>query len=352
MREIHVAGHIKRAKKARQAELLTGIAGPLVGSKVCGEVLLRGGARGSKLDVYSSGCKGSWLRHSGAIPTGKLKIERVVDGGPQLKAGFHPSSSSSRSVQFQSADGWWFAEEAEALSATQIFTNGKASSPPPKGDDGWAGSVAFEDPLEPQDKIFELPKSALTDWGVQDPATGSARSRYKPPVSAKGLLPPALPPDKRRSGASLGIALDCCRSLEKNLPDPMKPAVAMIALSMPEEGLSACLANASPCAGGAQAQSMRGQLPEAQTLPLMMTPEMERNGFLAPSFTSSVPTDKLNPWANAALMAERKISAEEPWTLSDADASVEVLPGRVIGLPDPTLTGLKIWYRSIGLIVD
>lgn len=355
---IDTVGNQKKKKKSKKMEMAAGISGPLVGARVCGEVLLRGGMRGSKLEVYTGLYKGSWLRQSGAFPTGKMKIERVVDGGPQLKAGFHPSAASSSSVQFQSADGWWFADEAEALNATSIYTTGQPSVPQKSNGEGWAGSVAYEAPLvdDPwtsdapfvvQEPIYTLPRNALPTWGTLDPRDGSLRSLCKPPVSSKGLLPPALPPDKRRSGRSMGMAIDCCRSLERNLPDPMRPALAMIAVAVPEDGLSSICLGASPQSPTSNGVSGPGRPTQSETLPLM-TPEAAKNGF-SPSFTtpsqdngfSSVPT---------ALMAERKTSGDEPWTLSDADACVEVLSNKKVGLCEPTPENLAAWYRSLGLL--
>jgi len=355
LRKIHVEAHVKRKKKARQAELLTGVAGPLVGSRVSGEVLLRGGFRGAKLDIYCTICKGLWIRHCGAIPTGTIQVERVVDGGPQFKLGFCPASSSTSNVQFQSADGWWFAEESEALNATRVFTTGQPSpQTPKKGDDSWGGSVAHENPLETQDPIYALPRNALSSWGVSNPRDGSIRSRYKPPISAKGLL--QLPnPDKRRSGSSLGTALDCCRSLEKTLPDPVKPALYLVAATIPEDGISTCCSKA-PQDSSAIAPSQRTnstimrEMTNGSTMPLMAT-DMS-NGHPAPSFTSASLTERPPAWASAPVMAERKISAQEPWTLSDMDCTIEVIQGMVLGLPDPTPESLKEWWRKTGLVVE
>lgn len=214
-----LAAHIKRTRIANRAELLTGLAGPLVGSKVFGDVLLRGDLKASKLDVYSMmGC-GSWCQESIMIRAGKILVQRFVDGGPCVKAGLCPAAKGA-DIQFQSADGWWFADEAEALEATKIFNTAQKTSSKKRRSvsDGavWAGSIADENPLSSgtarnilaPEQVFVADQQPVCDESI-----------VKPPVSAKGLTPALRKPSKLMSGMShLGASLSCCQKFERNLP--------------------------------------------------------------------------------------------------------------------------------------
>jgi len=278
------------------------------------------------------------------VPTGTIKFERVVDGGPQFMAGFFPSpsASSSGTVQYQSKDGWWFIDEAQAQNASQIYTTGAPEpSTSDPGDESWIGKIAHEDPNLAQKPIFDLPKAALTFWGM-DPWDGTLRPACKPPVSRKGLMP--MPPDKRRSGIALGLALDCCRSLERNAPDTMKPAIGLVAATLPKESLVACLGGSpEKSRGGAQPLS---PMSEAQSRPLISnsayarqpTPDIEMglNRQTSPSLRN----------AAATPAADKQMRAPEAWTQSDMDVTVEAMHHKNIGLPVPSQSSLAKWYRT------
>jgi hypothetical protein len=353
LRQIYVVSNIRRSKKARQAELLTGVAGPLVGSRVNGQVLLRGGMRGTQFQIFSTHYKGSWMRRTAAIPTGTVEFQRVVDGGPQLKSGFQAASSSGRGMQFQSADGWWFSDESEAANQSKIFTTGLPANAEENGDDGFSGKVCKEGPLDGQQQdsaVYELPRNVLSTWGYSNGEDGTMRSRYKPPVSAKGMPPIPLPPDKRPSKNTFaGVALDCCRSMEKNLPEPMKPALAVMAATMPEDGISNCCNNSSPCAASRKLQ------PEATTPLMTPSAAAEGDSTWRPNRWTVIPNksaDRRSVLEMAALGAEKSISADNDWTEADMDARIEVVSSKALGLPEANEESLEKWWRTLGIIPE
>jgi hypothetical protein len=353
LRELRSKEHahtVKRKKKTRRAELLTGAAGPLHGSWITGEVLLRGGMSGTVLQFYG---KATWMKASGASPAGVVKIDRLVEP-PRLKVGFVPLGKEG---PHQSQDGWWFATEAEAIAANQIFQTGTLKTPTNaskrrSGDDSCAGNDAREDPGVIQDPVFVLPAHVLSTWGM-NPHDGTSRSRCKPPVSAKGLVPLALPTTSfsgTRVLPGCPVQLHCCGSLERNIPAQLQSAAFAISMAMPDRCPTP--AELAPCSrthqSGIRANIETEDIAE-DTDGVPDTIDV-KEPTLAPSFTRPVtPPTNAAGWAKAKLVAERAEGAKI-WTSSDENGGFEIVSPETVGLPMPSPESMKSWWRSMGIL--
>jgi len=355
LRQQHDEKTVRRLKKKKRNELLMGSAGPLRERWLTGEVLFRGGARGSRYDTYT---EATYLKRFCMIPKGTLKIERLV-GLARLRVGFVPMRE--KNGPYASKDGWLFATECEALAADKLFQGGMVKEQSRRHDQRPedAGCDAHEDPWYHQEVLFVLPEHVLRNWGV-DPHDGSLRPRFRPPVSALGVRPPV----PWRTSMGTRVLPGCpkelngcsCSSLERNPPTHLRSAASALQSSMPETG-SADWTSSNPTSR----QCTTPNCPASSPPSAMLTEETRGNPLRPWTDKSTPPVTPAHPkspsqlrgWAKAKHQEEEK---SKPATPSKdqfrIDSVIEVVSPESLGLPPPSAANLHRWWRSLGIMLD
>jgi hypothetical protein len=357
LRAQHDENTVKRLKKKRKMEKILGRGGPGSDLWITGEVLLRGEMRAARYDAYS---EATWLKRNSVVPKGKMKIERLV-GPARCRVGFIPTRE--KNGPFFSKDGWLFANEFEALAADKLIQGGMVreaarGSADSRPED--AGCDAYEDPTRNQEPIFALPDNVLRNWGY-NPSDGSRRSRFRPPVSALGVKPWKKPASGARILPGCPKELQCCISLERNLPTALEPAVFAMKAAMPENCASDWSSNpcttqcARPSFSGEESPRSATRSEENGTKPLI-PPVTNIAVAVTPTGQAAVPRtpDALCGWAKAKYKEEEraKVLPASPPNAIGIDAMIEAVSHESLGLPAPSLAKLHEWWRSMGIMLD